>query len=128
MLDDSETENKPVCYTNVENSHDQSVPCKIVQAEVNNVKFEDDSVSECDESSKDTSETTENTHVLPVLKNVQPLPQGRWHKAEDIYKIIKQRSFVHNEVPPGDKSNSYMLVDNTRNYGWDKYISILYWK
>ena len=46
---------------------------------------------------------------------MNPLPQDRWHKADDIFKLIKQKTFVHNEVPPGDKSNSYMLVDNTRN-------------
>ena len=30
-------------------------------------------------------------------------------------KIIKPRNIVHNEVPPGEKSNIYMLVDNKRN-------------
>ena len=29
-------------------------------------------------------------------------------------KIIKPRNIVHNEVPPGEKSNAYMLVDNNR--------------
>ena len=81
------------------------------------IQSEDES---SDESSVDASEmeifdTTENTPELPTPKNVNPLPQDRWHKADDIFKLIKQKTFVHNEVPPGDKSNSYMLVDNTRN-------------
>ena len=57
-------------------------------------------------------ETSQNT---PVPENINPLPNGRWHKAEDIYKIIKEKKYVHGEVPPGNKSNCYMLVDNKRN-------------
>ena len=87
--------------------------------EVSYVNLEASNISSSvdEESSINTSEMTENISVLPVPKNVQPLPQDRWHKAEDIYKIIQERNFVHNEVPPGDKSNIYMLVDNKRNEG-----------
>ena len=42
---------------------------------------------------------------------------NRYFRTEDIYKIIKQRNFVHNEVPPGETSNIYMLGDNKWNEG-----------
>ena len=53
---------------------------------------------------------------LPVPENVKLLPRGKWQTTDEIYKLVKQKDFVHSdEVPPGDKSNCYMLVDNSRN-------------
>lgn len=63
---------------------------------------------------KDSTEM-ETSQTIPVPENTNPLPNGRWHKAEDIYKLIKEKRYVHSEVPPGNKSNCYMLVDNKRN-------------
>ena len=52
---------------------------------------------------------------LPIPPTAKPLRQGRWHSADDLYQIIMQPSEVNPDVPPGDKSNCYLLVDNERN-------------
>ena len=80
-----------------------------------NVKdtLDNDMVTDITELNDSTEiETSRNS---PVPENINPLPNGRWHKAEDIYTLIKEKKYVHTEVPPGNKSNCYMLVDNKRN-------------
>ena len=57
----------------------------------------------------------ESLTELPVPPTAKPLRQGRWHSADDLYQIIMQPSEVNPDVPPGDKSNCYLLVDNERN-------------
>lgn len=61
------------------------------------------------------STISEKSKTLPVPENVKPLPQGRWHKAEDIYKLLKEKTYLHSDVPPGNKSDCFMLVENGRN-------------
>ena len=52
---------------------------------------------------------------LPVPASVKQLRQGRWHTAEELYNLITQPTEVNSDVPPGDKSNCYLLVNNERN-------------
>jgi hypothetical protein len=60
-------------------------------------------------------EEKSETLILQTPKNV--VPSTKWHDATEILNIItnKEHLFVHTEVPPGNKSNCYMLVDNSRN-------------
>lgn len=76
---------------------------------------EDESSVSVSESVMDDSVMSDSVSELPVPNKVNQLPHDRWHKAEEIYKLLKERSFVHSDVPPGDKSNTFMIVDNTRN-------------
>ena len=46
---------------------------------------------------------------LPVPASVKQLRQGRWHTAEELYNLITQPTEVNSDVPPGDKSNCYLL-------------------
>ena len=54
---------------------------------------------------------------LPIPKTVKPLPSGKWHSADQIYNLIvsPNSDSVVSEVPAGNKSNCYVLVDNSRN-------------
>ena len=75
--------------------------------------------SEIHENMSDTEDNLtvddESDQTLPVPKNVNPFPQGKWQTAGEIYNLIKEKKFIHNDVPPGNKSNCNMLVDNVRN-------------
>lgn len=51
----------------------------------------------------------------PVPASVKQLRQGRWHTAEELYNLITHPMEVNTDVPPGDKSNCYLLVNNERN-------------
>ena len=55
------------------------------------------------------------THFLPVPDNTYVLPSGRFHSTEEAYKLIMSKPYIHADVPPGDKSDRFMLVDNSRN-------------
>ena len=70
-------------------------------------------VSESHETSYAESETTQ----LPTPDCMRPLPQGRYHSHEEIYDFVTRPYAVQEDVPPppGDKSNCFLLVDNTRN-------------
>ena len=74
-------------------------------------------VTETDDTEMNVTDQdmSEFDQKLPVPENVKPLPRGKWQTADDIYILVKQKDFVRSEVPPGDKSNCYMLVDNSRN-------------
>lgn len=56
-----------------------------------------------------------NLYSLPVPASVKQLRQGRWHTAEELYNLITHPMEVNTDVPPGDKSNCYLLVNNERN-------------
>ena len=70
--------------------------------------------SNLDISSPNESITRE-PEILPTAVGISPLPNGHPLPVEDVYTQIVQRQTVLPSVPPGDKSDSYMLVDNTRN-------------
>ena len=36
-------------------------------------------------------------------------------KTEEGYKLVKTKRSTHADVPPGDKSGRFMVVDNSRN-------------
>ena len=64
-----------------------------------------------------TVDNSEHQHLpdLPVPPTAKPLRQGRWHTADELYSIITNTTDVNKEVPPGNKSNCYMVVNNERN-------------
>ena len=64
-----------------------------------------------------TVDNSEHQHLpdLPVPPTAKPFRQGRWHTADELYSIITNTTDVNEEVPPGDKSNCYMVVNNERN-------------
>ena len=80
-----------------------------------NVKNTVDNDMVTDMTELNDSTEIETSQNIPVPENINPLPNGRWHKAENIYTLIKEKKYVHTEVPSGNKSNCYMLVDNKRN-------------
>ena len=51
------------------------------------------------------SSVTKTSQNIRIPENINPLPNGSWHKAEDIYKIIIEKRCVHNDVPSGYKRN-----------------------
>ena len=53
--------------------------------------------------------------TLPVPANTYALPSGRFHSKEEAYKLVMTKPYVHVDVPPGDKSDRFMFVDNSRN-------------
>ena len=71
----------------------------------------DESTVEGSESSYDDTNTTQ----LPVASTAKSLSQGRWHSADEIYKLLVDAKEVVEDVPPGDKSNFYLLVNFERN-------------
>lgn len=84
-------------------------------ADVSEVADEDEPSVSVSESLMDDSVMTDSVSELPVPKNVNQLPHDWRHKAEEIYMLLEEKSFIHSDVPAGDKSNTYMIVDNTRN-------------
>ena len=71
-----------------------------------------------DESAVEESESAYddiNTTQLPVASTAKPLSQGRWHSADEIYQLVVEAKEVVEDVPPGDKSNSYLLFNNERS-------------
>ena len=68
----------------------------------------DESAVEESESSYDDINTTQ----LHVASTAKPLSHGRWHSADKIFQLIVEAKEVVENVPPGDKSNSYLLVNN----------------
>ena len=64
-----------------------------------------------DESAVEESESSYNdinTTQLPVASTAKPLSHGRWHSADELYQLIVEAKEVIGDVPPGDKSNSYL--------------------
>ena len=59
--------------------------------------------------------TLDSTEDIPVPVTAKPLHQGKWHTADELYNIISSPKDVNEDVPPGDKSNCYLLVNNQRN-------------
>ena len=58
-----------------------------VKQDVSETNINETDLSEC--------EVTENiSEYLPVPENVNPLPQGRWLKAEEIFKFIQQKNML----------------------------------
>ena len=84
-------------------------------SEVNQMDTTEPDVSDIRQNVSEHSECEDTTEDFPAPSNINQLPQGRWHKAEEIYRILNEKNYVHEDVPPGDKSNSYMVVDNKRN-------------
>ena len=52
---------------------------------------------------------------IPVPSTAKPLPQGRWLTKDELYDKIINPVDVNEDVPPGDKTNSYLLVNTERN-------------
>lgn len=75
------------------------------------VNHSDINMESCESYDNDNDEST---IVLPVPDNVKSLA-NKWHSATDAYKLFVQRDFVHDDVPPGHKSNWFLLVDNSQN-------------
>lgn len=57
----------------------------------------------------------ENLITLQTPSTVKPLPSGRWHNADQIFNLIARNETVMDEVPVGNKSNCYVLVENSQN-------------
>ena len=70
-------------------------------------------VDECAVEESESSYDDINTTQLPVVSTAKS--QGRWHSAGEIYQLVVEAKEVVEDVPSGDKSNSYLLVNNERN-------------
>ena len=73
-----------------------------------------DSENDIDEKPDEDGDSTTN-YTLQVPANTHALNSGRWHSTEEAYKLVLKRDYVHSDVAPGDKSDRFMLVDNSRN-------------
>ena len=73
----------------------------------------DESVKHVEESESSVEDFT--TTELPVPPTAKPLRQGRWLSKEELYQLVIEPNEVVEVVPPGDKSNCYLSVDNERN-------------
>ena len=73
----------------------------------------DESIKHVEESESSVEDFT--TTELPVPPTAKPLRQGRWLSKEELYQLVIEPNEVVEVVPPGDKSNCYLSVDNERN-------------
>ncbi|KAL3863836.1 hypothetical protein ACJMK2_005564 [Sinanodonta woodiana] len=74
----------------------------------------DDSVMSTEENGYNTGDKFENDvkpAYFPVPKNVTQLTPGQWHSGQEAYKWIAKKEYVHSEVPPGNKSNCFLLSE-----------------
>ena len=98
----SETSDREYDISDIDSRSDDEHVIPVTETDDTEINVTDQDMSEFDQK-------------LPVPENVKPLPRGKWQTADEIYKLVKQKDYVHSEVPPGDKSNCYMLVNNSRN-------------
>ena len=47
---------------------------------------------------------------ITVPSNAKPLPQGRWLNKDELYDKIINPVDVSEDVPPGDKTNSFLVT------------------
>ena len=52
---------------------------------------------------------------IPVPLTAKSLLQGKWHRIDELFHIITNPKDVNEDVPPGDKSSCFLLINNQRN-------------
>ena len=52
---------------------------------------------------------------IPVPLTAKSPHQGKWHRVDELYHIITNLKDVNQDVPPGDKSTCFLLINNQRN-------------
>ena len=87
------------------------LPCD--ETESSNMSTSNNTTSFVD--SNETASVEPEISKLPTPEFVRPLPQGRWHTADQFFNLVTRPFAVQKDVLPGDKSNCYLFVDNTRN-------------
>ena len=89
----------------------------------NNMLFNDSSSDISDQTVDNTVQSDDSLtsdgsvgsmESIPVPSTAKPLPQGRWLTKDELYDQIINPVDMNEDVPPGDKTNSYLLVNNDR--------------